>query len=101
MIGAVLRLHTDTEFAERSIDLQRDRLRQLTAPGRGIDDSTARHLLDTTQRLALAVTARDAHLAAATAVLDGLRRRDPTPAPALPAVLSADLAQPADRIRAR
>jgi hypothetical protein len=101
MIGAVLRLHTDTEFAERSIDFHRDRLRQLTAPEREIDDSCVRHLLDTTQRLALAVTARNAHLAAAAAVLDGLRRRDPTPAPVLPAALSADLAQPAGLLHSR
>lgn len=101
LIGAVLRLHADTEFAERSIDFQRGRLRQLSDPEREMDDSTARHLLDTAQRLALAVTARDAHLAAATAVLDGLRRRDPPTAPALPAALSAGPAQPTDLIRAR
>lgn len=101
MIGAVLRLHLDTEFAEHSIDFQCDRLRHLTAPEREIDEYTARHLLDTAQRLVLAVTARDAHLAAATAVLDGLRRQDPPPPPALPAALSADLAQPADLIRTR
>jgi hypothetical protein len=103
MIGAVLRLHTDTETAERSIDFYRDRLRRLSDPQQEIDEPTARHMLDTAQRLALAVTARNAHFAAATAVLDGLRRRDPTPAPppALPAVLSADLAQPADLLRTR
>jgi hypothetical protein len=101
MIAAVLRLHLDTEFAERSIDFHRDRLRQLSAPEREIDDFAARHLLDTAQRLALAVTARDAHLAAATAVLDGLRRRDTPPAPAFPTALTAEPAPPADMLRAR
>ncbi|WP_433892611.1 hypothetical protein [Streptomyces sp. CA-111067] len=101
MIGAVLRLHADTEFAERSIDFHRDRLRRLSDPGREIDDVTARHLLDAAQRLAMAVTARTAHLAAATAVLDGLRRRDPPPAPALPAALAAGPAQPADLLPTR
>ncbi|MEE4543995.1 hypothetical protein V2S66_18715 [Streptomyces sp. V4-01] len=95
MLGAVVRLHTDTDFAERTIAYHRDRLRQLSDPGREIDDSTARHLLDTAQRLAIAVTARTAHLAAATAVLDGLRRRDPMPVPAQPADLAAGPAQPA------
>jgi hypothetical protein len=101
MIGAVLRLHTDTEFAERSIAFHRDRLRQLSDPGREIDDFTARHLLDTAQRLAMAVTARTAHLAAATAVLDGLRRRDPASAPVQPAALSAQQAPATDLLRTR
>lgn len=101
MIGAVLRLHTDTEFAEHSIAFHRDRLRQLSDPGREIDGLTALHLLDTAQRLALAVTARAAHLAAATAVLDGLRRRESPPPVAAPAVLSAGPAQPADLLRTR
>lgn len=101
MIAAVLRLHLDTEFAERSIGFQRDRLRQLTAPEREFDDFTARHLLDTAQRMVLAVTARTAHLAAATAVLDGLRRRDPPPQPALPAALTTEPAVPAELLRAR
>lgn len=100
MIRAVLRLHTDTEFAERSIDFQSDRLRRLTDPEREIDDSTARRLLDAAQRLARAVTARDAHLAAATAVLDGLRRRDPAP-PTLPAALTAQPAPPAGLLHTR
>jgi hypothetical protein len=105
MIGAVLRLHTDTDFAERSIDFHRDRLRQLSDPEREIGNSAARHLLDAAQRLALAVAARDAHLAAATAVLDGLRRRDPPTAPAPPAAAAAAVAtgpaQPTDLLRAR
>jgi hypothetical protein len=101
MIGAILRLHTDAEFAERSIAVHRDRLRRLADPDRDIDDATARQALDTAQRLALAVTARTAHLAAATAVLDGLRRRDPPPTPALPAALAAGPARPADLQRTR
>ncbi|SEO73882.1 hypothetical protein [Actinacidiphila rubida] len=101
MIGAVLRLHSDIEFAERSIDSLRGRLRSLTISPQAIDEPNARDLLDSAQRLALAVTARNAHLAAATAVLDGLRRREPPPAPALPAALAAGPAQPADLLRTR
>lgn len=95
-----MRLHTDTEIAERSIDVYRDRLRQLTAPEREIDDFTARHLMDITQLLALAVTARNAHLAAATAVLDGLRRREPTP-PTASAARTAPPAPTADLLHTR
>lgn len=101
MIGAVLRLHSDTEFAERSIAFHCDRLRQLSDPEREIDDFTARHVLDTAQRLAMAVTARTAHLAAATAVLDGLRRRDPMPVLAQTAALAAGPAQPSDLLHTR
>ncbi|WUH90343.1 hypothetical protein OG900_09675 [Streptomyces sp. NBC_00433] len=100
MIGAVVRLHSDTEFAERSIAFHRDRLRRLSDPEREIDDFTARHLVDTAQRLAIAVTARNTHLAAVTAVLDGLRRRDPTP-PTAPAALSAQQAPATDLLRTR
>jgi hypothetical protein len=101
MIGAVLRLHTDTEAAERSIDVHRDRLRHLSDPERDIDDATARQALDTAQRQALAVNARTAPHAAATAVLAGLRRRDPPPAPAPPAAQTAAPARPADLLRTR
>ena len=101
MIGALVRLHADTAFAERSIAFHRDRLRQLSEPEKEINDFTVRHLLDTAQRLALAVTARNSHLAAATGVLDGLRRRDPTAPPALLAALPADLAQTAGLLHRR
>ncbi len=95
MLAALLKLRSDTDLAERHITALRDRIHQLTQPGQAIGELTftARHLLDAAQRLSVAVTARNAHLAAATAVLDGLRRRETPPAEAPPAALPTQPAQ--------
>lgn len=103
MLAALLKLRSDTDLAERHIAALRDRIHQLTQPDQATGDLsfTARHVLDAAQRLSIAVTARDAHLAAATAVLNGLRRRETPPAPALSAALPTTPALPANAVPAR
>jgi hypothetical protein len=103
MLAALLQLCSDTDVAERQIAHLRDRLHQLTSPDEPAEAlaATARHLLGTAQRLSTAATARNAHLAAASAVLDGLRRREAAPAPAAPGPLSAERVLPAVVARSR
>ncbi|MFD6989338.1 hypothetical protein [Streptomyces sp. NPDC059943] len=96
MLAALLGSLTDLQLAERNIDFQMTRLRELTGPERVIGSFEAGHLLDCARRITASVAARDAHSKATTAVLQSLHRvsapqgqapaheRAPTPPPAVP-----------------
>ncbi|MEU2874116.1 hypothetical protein ABZ769_33795 [Streptomyces olivoreticuli] len=78
MLAALLGSHTDLQMAERNIDFQLERLRQLAAPENEIGRFGAGHILDCARRLAESVAARDAHTKSVGAVLQSLHR---VPAP--------------------
>ncbi|MCD9193380.1 hypothetical protein [Streptomyces albireticuli] len=90
MLGALLGSHTDLSLAERNIDFQLERLRQLAGPDREIGRFDAGHILDCARRIAESVAVRDAHAKSVTAVLASLRRLPgpdtKSPTAALPAV---------------
>jgi hypothetical protein len=105
MLAALLKLHSDSQVAEHNIAIQRERLHQLTRPEEEFGPSAARRAVDAAQRLACAVTARDAHHAAAAAVLRSLRRAE-RPSDHRPPIAStpdrgAGPALSADMLRAR
>ncbi|MFF0448050.1 hypothetical protein ACFYT4_16845 [Streptomyces sp. NPDC004609] len=83
MLSALLGALSDLEFAERRIDFERDRLRQLSHPERTVGRAEAGHILDCARRLADSVTVRDTQAQTLTAVLSSLHR---VPAPEQPAV---------------
>ncbi|MEV8426499.1 hypothetical protein [Streptomyces niveus] len=100
MLAALLGSLTDLQLAERNIDFQMDRLRELTGPERVIGSFEAGHLLDCARRITASVAARDAHSKATTAVLQSLHRT-PAPqdqAPARTPVPSASPAVPAPAV---
>jgi hypothetical protein len=89
MLAALLAIHAALDLAERSIDFQLRRLRQLAALDGDIGAFDAGHILDCARRLAESIAARDAHGNGVTAVLQSLHRvpaPDPasTPTPAAP-----------------
>ncbi|MER5786404.1 hypothetical protein ABT104_32530 [Streptomyces mobaraensis] len=90
MLVALLGSHADLALAERNIDFQLARLRQLTVPGREIGHFDAGHLLDCARRITESVAVRDAHAKSVSAVLASLRRlpaaNTTAPTAALPAV---------------
>ncbi|WP_367435129.1 hypothetical protein [Streptomyces celluloflavus] len=87
MLAALLGSHADLQLAERTIDFQLQRLRQLADPEREIGPYDAGHLLDCARRIAESVAVRDAHSKNTSAVLESLHRvparpaQPPTPAP--------------------
>ncbi|MCB5905877.1 hypothetical protein [Streptomyces pinistramenti] len=78
MLTALLDSRTALELAERNVDFQVERLRQLADPEREIGPFDAGHILDCARRITESVAARDAHTTTTSAVLQSLRR---TPAP--------------------
>ncbi|WP_405734932.1 hypothetical protein OG607_41460 [Streptomyces sp. NBC_01537] len=78
MLAALLGSHSDLHLAERTIDFQLQRLRQLAAPEREIGPYDAGHILDCARRIAQSVAVRDAHAKGMNAVLQSLHR---VPAP--------------------
>ncbi|MGW1194488.1 hypothetical protein ACWD4B_01315 [Streptomyces sp. NPDC002536] len=101
MLAALLGSHADLALAERNIDFQLERLRQLADPDREIGRFDAGHILDCARRITESVTVRDAHAKSVSAVLASLRRlpapdtKVPTAAP--PTALAP--AAPAARTR--
>lgn len=81
MLSALLGMHDDLAFAERSIDVHRAYLAQLTHADRQIGSHEVSHLLDGSRRLAEAVAVREVQAKSAAAVLQSLARV-PAPAPA-------------------
>ncbi|MFJ1816775.1 hypothetical protein [Streptomyces sp. NPDC088139] len=89
MLSALLGMHHELAFAERSIAVHRDRLAQLVQPGRHISGHEVSHVLDCARRLADAVAVRDTQATTVTAVLQSLGRvspPEPAPATTTPAV---------------
>ena len=84
MLAALTSSHTDLQLAERTIDFQLTRLRELANPERQIGKFEAGHLLDCARRIADSVATRDAHAKTVSAVLASLHR-----APAAPPAASA------------
>ncbi|WP_043267116.1 hypothetical protein [Streptomyces sp. CT34] len=74
MLAALTSSHADLQLAERNIDYQLQRLRELAAPEREIDTFEAGHLLDCARRIADSVATRDAHAKTVSAVLGSLHR---------------------------
>jgi hypothetical protein len=98
MLAALLGIRTDLELAERTIDFQLERLRQLAHAEREIGPFEAGHLLDCARRVADAVAVRDAHTKSVSAVLQSLRRvpaADARPATPAPPAVPAPTAVPA------
>ncbi|MFD4994666.1 hypothetical protein [Streptomyces buecherae] len=91
MLSALLGMHQDLAFAERSIDVHRSHLTQLINGERQIGHHEVSHLLDGARRLAEAVAVRDIQAKSAAAVLHSLVRTPastpppPTPPPPAPA----------------
>ncbi|AJC55038.1 hypothetical protein [Streptomyces sp. 769] len=88
MLAALTSAHADLQLAERNIDFQLLRLRELTNPAREIGTSEAGHLLDCARRIAESVATRDAYAKTVNAVLGSLHRvpAPASPPPATPAV---------------
>ena len=84
MLAALTSSHTDLQLAERTIDFQLQRLRELAHPERRIGRFEAGHLLDCARRIADSIAVRDAHAKTVSAVLASLHRA-PASAPAAPA----------------
>lgn len=74
MLSALLAAHATVEFAERDLDFQLQRLRQLTHPEREVSRYTAGHLHDCARRIGEAVAVRDTQAQHVTAVLRSLHR---------------------------
>ncbi|MFD4479449.1 hypothetical protein ACFWPU_25490 [Streptomyces sp. NPDC058471] len=100
MLSALLGMHDDLAFAERSIDLHRGHLARLIHPERQIGRHEVSHLLDGSRQLAEAVAVRDVQAKSIAAVLQSLARvaaptppppalSPPPPAPRLPAQSTA------------
>lgn len=96
LLAALTSNHSDLALAERNIDFQLERLRELTAPEREIGRFHAGHILDCARRIAESVATRDAYAKSTSAVLGGLRRvtapdtHSPTaPVPAAPAATTS------------
>ncbi|MEU6231236.1 hypothetical protein [Streptomyces sp. NPDC047042] len=90
MLSALLGLHHDLAFAERSITFHRDRLAQLVRPDRQIGAHEVANVLDCARRLAEAVAVRDVQAATGWAVLQSLGRvTSPAPAAALAPTVAA------------
>ncbi|MFJ8774542.1 hypothetical protein [Streptomyces microflavus] len=92
MLSALLAMHDNLAFAERSIAFHRERLAQLVHPERLLGAHEVTHVLDCARRLAEAVTIRDTQARTVTAVLQSLGRvtaPEPSPetAPCAPAAL--------------
>lgn len=90
MLSALLDMHDDLAFAERSIAFHRDRLAQLVHPERQMGGHEVSHVLDCARRLAEAVAIRDVQAKAVSAVVQSLGRLpvpqpSPGPVPAVPA----------------
>ncbi|MFJ9033651.1 hypothetical protein ACIRQP_35135 [Streptomyces sp. NPDC102274] len=99
MLAALLGSYADLELAERNIDFQLARLRQLAGPERVIGPHDASYILDCARRIAESVAVRDAHTKVTGAVLQSLHR---VPAPEPPAPASAPaVSAPAAAARAR
>ncbi len=94
MLAALLGSLNDLQFAERNIDFQMTRLRELTGPERVIGSFEAGHLLDCARRITESVAVRDAHSKATTAVLQSLHR-EPAPEDQAPAHTPVPAASPA------
>ncbi|GAA3796618.1 hypothetical protein ACFS5L_02355 [Streptomyces phyllanthi] len=91
MLGALLTVHDDLRFAEYTVGFQLQRLRQLVDPERQGGDFDVSHMADCIQRLAQAHSARKAHTAALTALLDATRPTSATtPAAAGPTSPAAE-----------
>ncbi|MGW7169995.1 hypothetical protein ACWGH3_32905 [Streptomyces sp. NPDC054884] len=84
LLSALLGMHDDLVFAERSIDFHRGHLARLVHPERQIGRHEVSHLLDGSRRLAEAVAVRDVQAKSVAAVLQSLARV-PVPAPSPPA----------------
>ncbi|MFK4222203.1 hypothetical protein [Streptomyces sp. NPDC019890] len=92
MLAALLGSHSDLQFAERNIDFQLQRLRQLTDQERTIGPYDAGHIFDCARRIAESVAVRDAHTKGVSAVLQSLHR---VPAPGVQRLAPAPPAVPA------
>jgi hypothetical protein len=103
MLSALLGMHDDLAFAERSIDLHRDYLARLLHHERQIGRHEVSHLLDGARRLAEAVAIRDVQAKSVSAVLQSLDRVPaPAPSPPTPAPLVPVLPLPAENtVRSR
>ncbi|MFD3910036.1 hypothetical protein [Streptomyces sp. NPDC058603] len=100
MLSALLDMHDDLAFAERSIAFHRDRLAQLVHPERQIGRHEVSHVLDCARRLAEAVAIRDIQAKTVSAVVQSLGRvpvpqpsPGPVPAPPAPPVPAASAAR--------
>ncbi|MFF4867228.1 hypothetical protein ACFY3J_37340 [Streptomyces sp. NPDC001231] len=90
MLAALLGMHHDLAFAERSIAFHRDRLAQLVHRERQIGTHEVSHVLDCARRLAEAVAVHAIQAKTVLAVLQSLGRvvppePSPAPAPTVPA----------------
>ncbi|MFI8308737.1 hypothetical protein ACIF80_36105 [Streptomyces sp. NPDC085927] len=74
MLSALLGMHQDLAFAERSITFHRDRLAQLVHPERQFGTHEVSHIFDCVRRLAEAVAVRETQSATTQAVLQSLGR---------------------------
>ncbi|MFB7481917.1 hypothetical protein ACFUEM_25215 [Streptomyces anulatus] len=93
MLSALLTMHDDLAFAERSIAFHRERLAQLVHPERLLGAHEVTHVLDCARRLAEAVAVRDTQAKTLTAVLQSLGRvTAPEPGPETAPCASAALA---------
>ncbi|WP_411140958.1 hypothetical protein [Streptomyces sp. x-80] len=103
MLAALLGSHTDLAFAERNIDFQLQRLRQLAAKERQIGSHEAGHIADCARRISESVVVRDAHAKSVSAVLQSLHRvpvpQTPLTTPAPSAALVPAPASAAARTR--
>ncbi|MGW4345302.1 hypothetical protein ACWEL8_09520 [Streptomyces sp. NPDC004690] len=103
LLAALLDMHEDLAFAERSIAFHRDQLTRLLHPERQIDRHEITHLLDGARRLAEAVAVRDVQAKSASAVLRSLARvpaaEPASPAPSPPAPTPPPAAQSTARSR--
>ncbi|MEV2258525.1 hypothetical protein AB0J13_07665 [Streptomyces anulatus] len=93
MLSALLTMHDDLAFAERSIAFHRERLAQLVHPERQLGAHEVTHVLDCARRLTEAVAIRDTQAKTVNAVLQSLGRviapeSGPETAPGAAAVLT-------------
>ncbi|MGW3056484.1 hypothetical protein ACWC98_11165 [Streptomyces goshikiensis] len=98
MLSALLASNSAIEFAERDLDFQLQRLRQLTHPQREVGRHDAGHIYDCARRIGEAVAVRDTQARHITAVLQSLHRApapQSTPTPATPPVPAASPASSA------
>ncbi|MFJ4689227.1 hypothetical protein [Streptomyces sp. NPDC088789] len=101
MLSALLDALAHLQFAERRIDFERHRLRHHSDPESTVGRVEARHILDCAQRLAEAVSGRDALAQTLAAVLGGLQRTpDPEPETAPPAPAPEPVPAPPPRVPA-
>uniref|UniRef100_A0AAU2K0A6 Uncharacterized protein n=1 Tax=Streptomyces sp. NBC_00049 TaxID=2903617 RepID=A0AAU2K0A6_9ACTN len=100
MLSALLSAHAAIEFAERDLDFQLQRLRQLTHPEREPSRFTAGHIHDCARRIGEAVAVRDTQAQHVTAVLKSLHRTPaPETTPAAPVTPPVPATVPASRAR--